>query len=222
MLLTGKGGETWTTFPGEAVDSVRQAITHIMRTESFPKKLVVLSAMRQEGVTYLSRAIGTVLANDFGRKTCVLELNWWWPADYPKIVVGRPGIAEVLLGDIPLEEAFIPTGLDNLTLIPAGKQAHKLRSNFTKNEELLNVLTTLQNQFDHIILDLPAVTATSDAILLASLGTAVSLVIRQGVTPVQRVKATLDDLDHLNITGVIMNQVSVATPSYLLEYIVQE
>jgi Mrp family chromosome partitioning ATPase len=71
-------------------------------------------------------------------------------------------------------------------------------------------------------LDLPAVTATSDSILLASHGTGICLVIQQGVTPVQRVKAILDDLDHLNIIGVILNQVKVATPSFLLDYIVQE
>jgi Mrp family chromosome partitioning ATPase len=223
LTLTSEDGESWIEFREQVVDAVRQTITRLMRTDPFPDRLVITSAVRQEGVTYLSRAIGTILAKDMSRTVCVVELNWWWPTDdYPKMMNGRPGIAEVLLGDADLEEAKMATGLDNLTLISAGKLANNRRSTIFHNEEFGDLIATLDDQYDHIILDLPAVTATSDSILLASHGTGICLVIQQGVTPVQRVKAILDDLDHLNIIGVILNQVKVATPSFLLDYIVQE
>lgn len=222
LSLTGEDGENWVTFPPRAVEAVRQAIARIVRTGAFPEKLVITSAVRQEGVTYLSRAVGAVLAGDFDRKICVVELNWWWPADNPAAVSGRPGAAEVLMGQATLAEALAPTGMENLSLLPAGKLPHHRRSHFTNSEELAALIATLEGQFDHLILDIPAVTATSDSILLASLGTALCLVINQGVTPIQRVKAALDDLDHLNIIGVLMNQVTVTTPGFLLNYIPQE
>jgi Mrp family chromosome partitioning ATPase len=222
LSLTGADGESWLEFPGPVVDSIRQSINRIMRTEPFPEKLVMTSAVRQEGVTYLSKAIGTVLANDFARKCCVLELNWWWPADYPQSIVGRPGLAEVLEDKATLEEALIPTAMSNLSLLSAGRLANKLRPTFAGSEALSTLIDSLARQFDYLILDTPAVTATSDSILLAGYGTALGLVIRQGATPVQRVRAALDDLDHLNIIGVIMNQVNVATPGFLLDYIAQE
>lgn len=221
LVLTGEDGETWFAFPEQVVDAVRQTIARLMRTDPFPDKLAITSAVRQEGVTFLSRAIGTVLAHDMARKVCVVELNWWWPTDYPSTVNGRPGVAEILSGDATLEEAQIATGFDNLTLISAGKLVNNRRSTVSHSDELADLITTLGKKFDHVIYDLPAVAATSDAILLASHSTAVCLVIQQGVTPVQSVKATLDDLDHLNIVGVIMNQVNVATPSFLLDYIAQ-
>lgn len=220
--LTGADGEAWMEFSGLAVDGVRQTITRLMRTDPFPKRLVLTSAVRQEGVTYLSRAIGAILANDMNRNVCVVELNWWWPADYPKALAGQPGIAEVLTGDVSLEEAQIATGLAHLVLIPAGKLTYQNRSTVSHSENLADLMATLDEQFDHLVLDIPAVTAASDAILLASHGTGVCLVVHQGVTPVQRVKATLDDLDHLSILGVMMNQVKIATPSFLLDYILQE
>jgi Mrp family chromosome partitioning ATPase len=149
-------------------------------------------------------------------------LNWWWPADYPKTATGRPGAAEVLREDAALEEALLSTGRDNLKLLPAGKLPNNQRPSFAHSEELATLLAALDEKFDHIILDLPAVTATSESISLAAYGSAVCLIIHQGVTPVQRVRAVLDDLDHLNIIGVIMNQVNIAAPSFLLDYLVQE
>lgn len=222
LVLTGKEGESWLEFPGPVVDAVRQAMTRMMRSDPFPERLAVLSAVRQEGVTYLSRAMGALLAEDLSRKVCVVELNWWWPADYPRAANGRPGVAEVLREEAALEEALLATGLENLTLVPAGRPANKQRPSFAHSEGLATLLAALDEQFDHLILDLPAVTAASEAIALAGYGSAVCLVINQGVTPVQRVRAALDDLDHLNITGIIMNQVDVATPSFLLDYLVQE
>ena len=77
-------------------------------------------------------------------------------------------------------------------------------------------------QYDHLILDLPSVITTSDAIPLAALGTGLCLIVRQGVTPPQRVQTALDDLDHLKIMGVILNQVNISTPSFILNYIAQD
>lgn len=222
LSLTGQDGESWIEFPGEVVEAVRIAVNRILRTNAFPKKLVLTSAIRQEGVTYLSRAIGAVMANDFGRRCCVIELNWWWPADYPKSIAGKPGVAEVLENKISLEDALVLTGTGNLCLLPAGQMAAKFRPTFANSNELSNLIDTVSKEFDHVILDLPAMSATSEAILLAGYGDGLCLVINQGVTPVQRVKTSLDDLDHLYVVGVIMNKVNVATPTFLLDYIAQE
>ena len=222
LHLTGEDGEVWMEFPGEVVAASRQAINRMMRTEPFPQCLSTISAVRQEGVTYLSRAIGTVLAEDMMERVCVLELNWWWPADYPSIMVNRPGIAEVLKGNATLEEAIMPTSMENLALIPAGNAAGDQISKFSGSDHLQEIIIALSEQYDHLILDLPSVITTSDAIPLAALGTGLCLIVRQGVTPPQRVQTALDDLDHLKIMGVILNQVNISTPSFILNYIAQD
>lgn len=220
--LASPDGEVWMEFPVDVIHAARQANVRIMRTNPFPKRLSITSAVRGEGVTYLSRAMGTVLAVDLGQSVCVVEMNWWWPADYPEALANRPGLAEVMLGKAEIEKVIMPTAIENLALIPAGKLARGQMSSYARSEELEETLLTLSEQFDHVILDLPSVTGISEAIPLASLGDALCLVIRQGVTSVQRVKMTLDDLDHLNIIGVIMNQVNISTPSFILNYIAQD
>lgn len=222
FTLAGADGDVWMKFPSEVVYATRQAITRMTRISPFPQCLSTISAIRREGTTYMSRAMGTVLAMDLSDTVCVLELNWWWPADYPPQLASHPGIAEVLLGNVTLEEAILPSALENLAFIPAGKMARGQMSSFSRSDELKTLILELSETYDHLILDLPSVTLTNDAIPLASLGTALCMVICQGVTPVPRVRSALDDLNHLNIVGVIMNQVNVATPSFILDYVTQE
>ena len=72
------------------------------------------------------------------------------------------------------------------------------------------------------MLDIPAVSATNDAVPLASLGDACCLVVHQGVTPIEKVRSTLDEIDHLTVLGVIMNKTHNYTPSFLLNLIPQD
>ncbi|MCA9936600.1 MAG: hypothetical protein KC415_21845, partial [Anaerolineales bacterium] len=83
-------------------------------------------------------------------------------------------------------------------------------------------LDELGKRYDHLLLDTPAILATSDAIPLASLSNGSCLVIKQGVTSIENTKRALDDIAHLHILGVILNQVIVKTPKLFLKYIPQE
>ena len=47
------------------------------------------------------------------------------------------------------------------------------------------------------------------------------MVIKHGVTSIENVRLALDDVNHLRILGVLMNQVNLQTPSLLLRFIPQ-
>jgi Mrp family chromosome partitioning ATPase len=205
------------SFPPRVVDPIRYMIARISRNAPFPERLTMMASLRQEGVTYLSRALATTMATDLEARICVVELNWWWPSDSFE----APGLAAVLSGEVTLKEAIVPTGLSNLSLLPAGHSGVEKRSIFAHSLALQEVIEQLNQEYDHLILDLPAVRASTDAIPLSSLGTAACLVVRQGVTPIEDIRLALDDLDHLSILGVMMNQVHLNTPSFLLKYIPQ-
>ena len=59
------------------------------------------------------------------------------------------------------------------------------------------------------------------SIALASLADASCMVIKHGVTSIENVRLALDDVNHLRILGVLMNQVNLQTPSLLLRFIPQ-
>jgi Mrp family chromosome partitioning ATPase len=209
-------------FAPEAVESLRHMITRLGLQESLPTRLILTSALRQEGVTYTARALAATLANDLLSNVCLVEMNWWWPSADLAHLSTNGGLAAVVLNETTLEQALVPTGRPNLSLLPAGHMPMINRPVAARSANLKETIDELGHRFDHLILDVPAILATSDALALAALGGACCLVVRQGVTSVEKVRAALDDVQNLPMLGVVMNRVHIATPASLLKFVPQE
>jgi Mrp family chromosome partitioning ATPase len=66
------------------------------------------------------------------------------------------------------------------------------------------------------------VLSSSDAVALASLGSACCVVVQQGVTPINSVRLALDEIKHLPMLGVVLNQVRINTPNWVRNFLPQE
>ena len=205
-------------FPSEVVDSLRYLLTRLERGNSTPDRLAIVSASRQEGTSYICHALGSVMAHDLDITVMVVELNWLWPSTQSQ----SGGLAAVLKKEAELKDAIIPTDQPNLFLLPAGRLSKAEGPSMARSQRLIEIISELSSRYDRLILDIPAILSTSDAIPLASLGDACCIVIRQGATQVSDVRNALDEIDHLPILGVIMNQVSVKTPNLIMRFIPQK
>jgi hypothetical protein len=132
------------------------------------------------------------------------------------------GLAAVMVGSSSLDDALIQTAQPNLALLPAGNLSPAQRPAIARGDALKACIEQLSRRFDHILLDIPAILATSDAIALASLGTGCCVVVRQGVTPVHSVRRALDDVKHLPMLGVVLNQSRIALPRWVRALVPQE
>lgn len=214
--------QPWLTFPESVVESVRHMYNRLSRTNPFPKQLALISSLRQEGTTYLSRAIGATLAKDLSSSFCVVELNWWWPTTELPETYHSGGLAAVVAGQVDLEDAIIRTSMPNLTILPAGELEIELRSTISRGTTFKATIEYLTEHFDHLILDIPALLSTNEAMPLASQAEACCMVIRQGVTTIENVRLALDEISHLPVVGVMLNQVNLHTPSFILGFIPQQ
>lgn len=216
----------------EVVSTFRHMLTGLNFSQGLPRRLAVTSALRGEGVTYTTLALSSVMANDAALRVCAVELNWWSPGLQGHLGPGgqhrgdgpshRHSLAEVLTGKASLDEALIKTSLPNLSLLPAGELDLDRRPVLARSDALKELLDQLDQQFDHLLLDVPAVLATSDSIALASLSDACCVVVRQGVTPASQIQQALDDIRHLKMLGVVLNQVAFKTPRWIRNLIPQE
>lgn len=218
ILPMGDGTPVY-QFSGTTIDNMRAMINRIKRQGEFPARLAVVSALRQEGVTYISRALATTLAHDSTQKVCVVDTNWWWPSSTDLVAVDNPGLAGVISGEASLNEIIAPSGWSNLVLVPAGNIQRQLRPVMARSNALKEILDELAAQYDHLILDVPAIKSTSDAVPLVSLTDACCVVIQHGVTTVEDISLALDEIAHLKMLGVILNRVKLSTPEKLLKYI---
>lgn len=222
ILVATSDGRPWLTFPEAVVENMRHMYNRMCRTEPFPAQLALVSALRQEGVTYLSRALGATLAKDLHSSFCVVELNWWWPSTELPANYRAGGLASVLTGQLKLEEALIHTSMPNLSILPAGDLELDLRSTISRGITFNTAIEYLSERFDHLILDIPAILSTNEAVPLASQAASCCLILRHGVTSIENVRLALDEISHLPVVGTMMNQVKWHTPKWILDFIPQQ
>ncbi len=212
LVLSSPEGEAWAAFPLTVIDQMRRLISRLGRKESIPPRLSFVAALRQEGVTYVSSAFATTLAYDVEASVCLVDLNWWWPSELSRKVPACGGLGSVLRGETQLDQAIVKSGKSNLAILPAGELAVHERALFSRSTILKETMLELAAQYSYLILDIPSVLASPDAIPLASLGDACCLVIHQGVTSVTDVQTALHDLDHMPQLGAVMNKFHLNTP----------
>lgn len=249
LVLRSSSDEPMVVFAAELIASHRRMITSMVYQQDLPSRIALLSALRGEGVTYTSVALGSTLASDLPVKVCVVEMNWWHPGlatqlgeasqpidkrgkrakkssktkdETPDNQPEKPGLSDVLAGTTSLDEALIASHLPNLSFLPAGNLSHAQRPIVARSTALKDLIDEMGNRFDHLILDVPAIFATSDAMALAALAEAGYMVIHQGVTPINTIKQALDDVKHVSMRGVILNQIRISTPRFIYNLIPQE
>ncbi len=216
LVVPNAAGDSAETFAEPMVDGVRQLMNRLMRQGELPDCIAVVAGLRGEGVTTVSRALGATLAHDLGAKVCIVELNSWWPTQNEFMPNGNGGMAAVVWDDAELNDIICTTGWENLDTVSVGEIAPDKRPVFAHSPQLQQSIQTLRETYDYVILDVPALLATNDAVSLASLASACCVVIRQGATRMESVKRALDEVSHLNLLGVVLNQTRLATPSFLL------
>lgn len=223
IQLTAQHSEAIYHLPQELVHSLRHMVTKLNRAQKMPANLALISALRQEGVSFVALALATIMAHDLSRRICLVDLNWWWPsAPMRELARHYPGLLPLLHGAIDWDTAVAPTNHPQLSILPAGNITATQRPVIARSTALQTLIAELGRHFDHLIFDVPAILSTSDAIPLASLSQACCVVVQQGVSSRATVKRATAEIDHLPLLGVVMNRAQVATPPWLLKWVPQD
>lgn len=197
--------------PEATATAVRYFLARLGQNGGVPRTLGISSALRGEGVTFVSRAVGAVLANDYRVNVCVVDFNWNQSGDGD----GDVGLADVLREECDLRGAVLPTSDECFTLLPAGSVPAGEQPLLTRSSNVKTVMEDLAAEYDHVILDLPPVLATSDAVLLGANADAIALVVRHGVTTERQLEQALSVVQPMRMLGVILNRTSSRVPPRL-------
>jgi Mrp family chromosome partitioning ATPase len=214
LALTTESGEVVQVAPPAVAESLRYMMARLRLGDGvdMPERVGITSAISGEGVSFVTRSLALVLANDTGRRVCLIDLNWWAPAPWPGDGASQPGVADTIRDGLRLDHALVATGHPGLFILPAGRTTLSERPMLANSPELDKILVELSETFDHVLIDLPAVRATSEALRLAEASRAVAVVVNQGVTPEDEVKSVVDELHGIHLLGVILNRSSTKIP----------
>lgn len=185
-----------------------------------PDRLAITSALRGEGVTYIARSLAAVLAYDNDVSVAIVDLNWQLPksAEHHRVEddeMPRWNLVDAVEGGVPIDKIIEPTANRRLSMINAGDLSLAKRPAIAGSKSLETVIDAIAERFDHVILDLPPVLASSDAIKLAQLADEFILVVRQGATATKQVESALEELRTSEPLGVILNRYDSKIPRAL-------
>jgi polysaccharide biosynthesis transport protein len=218
IVPTITSGRPLTILPGSIVAPLRELATDLAADGQLPPVCALTAALSGEGVTTCALTLAAVIASDTEETVALVEANFWHPglADAASIS-RRHGLAEVLAGESTRQDALIPVWEGKLAVLPAGRLAPERRASVARGEELARFIDEMRKSYDRVILDVPGILTTTDAVPLASLADASVLVIRQGATPAKDVRQALDRIAHLKILGTVLNATHLLMPKAISE-----
>jgi len=200
-----------------ASESFRGIRTSILfsSADAAPQVLLVTSAGPSEGKTICASNLAVTMAQS-GSKVLVLDCDMRRPRIHKVFNIGREiGASGVLIGQNGLKEAIITTDIENLDVLPVG-QIPPNPSEILGSHKMAQMLETLKQSYDRIIMDSPPVTAVTDAIVLSKLVDGVILIVRAGDTPKQVIQNAISQLRAVNahILGAVLNGIQTGKDSY--------
>jgi capsular exopolysaccharide synthesis family protein len=191
----------------ESIDGIR---TVLLRDASVSAMRVVMvtSAASGEGKTTLAGHLATSLARA-GRRTLLLDCDLRRPAAHQLFEQTlQPGLSEVLLKEIDLNEALRPTtALEGLWVLPAGQWDREVLQALAQEEGVQRIFERLRGQFDFIVVDSSPVLAATDALLVGQHVDGVILSLLRDRSQVPLVHSSVQRLTSLGIRvlGAVVN-----------------
>ena len=191
-------------------ESIRSLYTSILLSpgEAPPKKLMVTSSQPKEGKTTIAICLGRMRALS-GHSTVIIEADLRRPSIHRALgIPRRPGLTDLILGDVQLPDVLIKDADSGAYIIPAGKLAPDPTEILTspRMKELLNELS---REFELVVVDLPPIVAVADARLLAPQVDSAVLVVRWAKTGREVVSLAAKQLQEAGgrIAGAVLSMV---------------
>jgi capsular exopolysaccharide synthesis family protein len=183
------------------------------------QKLVVTSAVPNEGKTLVAMNLAVCLAKHTDEKILLLE------GDLRKPMLGEhlgikalPGIGQWWASvDEPFSKFIYRFDDLQLWILPAGS-APEDPVNILQSPRFLELYKHLSTCFDWIIIDAPPLLPMADVSFWSRQADGLLLVVREGTTPKTILQKGLDTLDNPKVIGIVLNDAHQVESSYYHHY----
>ena len=199
----------------EAFRTMRTTLAHIAGRDK-NRVFLITSAIPGEGKTFTSTNFAATLAQQ-DLRTLLIDADLRKPS-VSKLLFNenlKPGLSEVLLGQCSASDAIVPTSIDNLSFMPAGGIAPN-PSELLAQGKLADIIKSLKENYDRIVIDSSPVLAVRDPLLLAPLVDACCLIVRAGHSPSKATTTAVRLLSEAGVPakGVVLNAVREGSGAY--------
>ena len=209
-ITLAKKGESAVDLDPRAGEAIRQLRTNLkfVSVDHPPRVVALTSANPSEGKSTVASNLARALALA-GERVLLIDADLRRPRQHDLFQVpGDVGLSEVLAGQVPADEALADTGIENLTLLPAGRTPPNPSE--LVGSERMRTLLQLASQDYFVVVDSPPVLPVTDAALLSTAVDGTVLVVRAGQTRKDHLEAATELLTGVDATvlGTVLNGVT--------------
>lgn len=184
-----------------------------LKVGSTNRAFVITSASAGEGKSTTAANLAFSLAQT-GARVALLEADLRQPmvAKYLGIE-GGAGITDVLIGKAALNDVLQRWGRTQLYVLPAGRTPPN-PSELLGSAEMEQLISTLNEHFDYVIIDAPPSLAVTDAAVLGGMTAGLLLVVASGRTTKQAFDGAMRTLETAgtNVLGIIVTMLATKGP----------
>jgi len=186
------------------------------KSDGDSQSILITSAMIGEGKSLTSSYLAITVANLTQLKVVLVDFDLRRPKIHEYFNVGsRPGIADILRGDMKIKAVARKSSIPNLQIISSGA-SNRTVGELIDQSDLSIIVQELKFYFDFIVIDSPPVIPVSDPLLIGDHVDGVLMVVRAGSTQREVVKRAVNLLKNasINIYGVVANDYEDVLPYY--------
>lgn len=186
------------------------------------KVFTITSSTHSEGKTITTINMAISMAHDLSKKKILLV-----DADLRRSRVDRylgiessVGLADLITDGAQLDDALLNIGIENLTVLPAGKIPHN-PADILGSAKMKNLIALMRSKYDYIIFDTPPIISVTDAGLIGAMTDGVILIVKASQTQRGVVKhsETVLRQAQARLLGYVLTNIEYHIPAYIYRYL---
>lgn len=193
-----------------------------IKSDKAIKAIAITSSNHSEGKTITAINLAISVAQDLNRKSILLV-----DADLRRSRISKYlgftselGLSDLLTDGGGPDSAMVNIGINNLTILPAGKIPHN-PAELLGSIKMKNIISNLKSKYDYIIFDTPPIIPVTDAGLLGAQTDGVIVVVQAGRTQSGVIKHAEGLLKQaqVKVLGYILTNIQYHIPGYIYRYL---
>jgi capsular exopolysaccharide synthesis family protein len=146
------------------------------------------------------------MAQEYQQRVLLLDADLRRPSLHRMLGVPEtPGLSDVLMGAVTLDDALISLPDYHLTMLPSGVPAGH-PAELLGSAAMRRTLDTLRTRFDRVILDTPPLSPLADVHIMAAMADGLLMIVRAGMTQKPAIERALAGLDSSKVLGLVLNE----------------
>ena len=186
-----------------------------------PRHVVFAGTEPGAGCSWICSHAAEVLAAQVRGSVCVVDCNLRAPSLHEQLgASNHHGLAEALLGSGSIRQYTARLSPPNLYLLSSGS-AKEGEQALLASESMRARLTELYTQFDYVLLDVAALSASNDGIVLGRAADGVVLILRANSSRRETALKAVEDLKTARVEtlGAVLNQRTFPIPDAIYKYL---